>query len=478
MNGLKRLSGSTLFLALCMATGALAGVMAQPLGHAAHVIGQLYLVVVNMAAIPLLIVAIFFGLRQMLELPRPGRRMASIAALAVGLVGACAVVGTLLGAAVMPGKHLSPQEHAQLGELVWRQGNALSEDTVSLMGQPGDGDGDGVHAGVSRQESVMRDLLPDNFFRVLAQGHTLGILVATLLFGLAFASLSRERTALLNGIFESAYRALGIIIDRANLMIPVLAFGASAYLTSTAQAATLGAMGGFLLCFMLSAIVLSIGAMAVISERAGLPMLTVLAEMKGPLLVGLASGSPTAPVPHAIEVMSARLGFSRGIAELTLPFGAVFLRAGAALYFALVTLFVANLYGKPLGGAELALVAMASTAAAFVSAGQSGIANVAFAGLTLGLLELPVESAGVLFLAIDLLCDGLRTVLSLLCVCVVVAWVSEGQPSERGAASVRNGAAAAALQFAFSGIQLMAAGTCLLLAGLLIVLLGIGLGAR
>lgn len=476
MNGLKRLSGSTLFLALCMATGALAGVMAQPLGRAAHVIGQLYLVVVNMAAIPLLIVAIFFGLRQVLELPRPGRRMASIAALGVGLVGACAVVGTLLGAAVMPGKHLSPQEHAQLGELVWRQGNALSEDTVSLMGPPGDGVG--VDAGVSRQESVMRDLLPDNFFRVLAQGHTLGILVATLLFGLAFASLSRERTALLNGIFESAYRALGIIIDRANLMIPVLAFGASAYLTSNAQAATLSAMGGFLLCFMLSATVLSIAAMAVISERAGLPVLTVLAEMKGPLLVGLASGSPTAPVPHAIEVMSARLGFSRGIAELTLPFGAVFLRAGAALYFALVTLFVANLYGKPLGGAELALVAMTSTAAAFVSAGQSGIANVAFAGLTLGLLELPVESAGVLFLAIDLLCDGLRTVLSLLCVCVVVAWVSEGQPSERGAASVRDDAGGSALQFAFSGIQLMAAGICLLLAGSLIVLLGIGLGAR
>jgi Na+/H+-dicarboxylate symporter len=270
---------------------------------------------------------------------------------------------------------------------------------------------------------------------------------------------------------------LGIIIDRANLLIPVLAFGASAYLTSNAQAATLGAMGGFLLCFMLSAIVLSIAAMAVISARAGLPFLSVLAEMKGPLLVGLASGSATAPVPHAIEVMSARLGFSRGVAELALPFGAVFLRGGAALYFALVTLFVANLYGRPLGGAELVLVAAGSMAAAFVSAGHGGAANVAFAGLTLGLLELPVEAAGVLFVAIDLLCDGLRTVLSLLCVCVVVAWVSDGLSSERAAG--RDGTAGRApLQLAFSGMQLMLMGSCMVLAGLLIVLLGIGLGAR
>lgn len=476
MSTLNRLSGSTLLLAFCMATGALAGIVVQPLGHAAYLLGQLYLVVVNMAAMPLLVVAIFFGLRQILDLPRPGKRIALMAVWAVALVAACAVGGTLLGAAVMPGKHLSPQEQAQLGELVWRQGNALTDDSVSLLAEPDAGAGLGD--GVSLRESVMRDLLPDNFFRVLAQGHTLGILVATLLFGLAFASLSRERTALLDGIFESSYRALGVIIDRANLMIPVLAFGASAYLTSSAQAATLGAMGGFLLCFMLSAVVLSTAAMAIISARAGLPILVVLAEMKGPLLVGLASGSATAPVPHAIEVMSARLGFSRGVAELALPFGAVFLRAGAALYFALVTLFVANLYGKPLGGADLALVAVGSAAAAFVSAGQSGVANVAFSGLTLGLLELPVEAAGVLFLAIDLLCDGLRTVLSLLCVCVVVAWVSEGQPSERAAATRDAATGHTRLQLAFSGVQLMLAGCCMVLAGLLIVVLGIGLGAR
>ncbi|PTN51913.1 sodium:dicarboxylate symporter, partial [Achromobacter xylosoxidans] len=86
MSALNRLSGSTVLLAFCMATGALAGVMAQPLGHAAYLVGKLYLVVVNMAAMPLLVVAIFFGLRQVLDMPRPGRRIALTAALAVALV--------------------------------------------------------------------------------------------------------------------------------------------------------------------------------------------------------------------------------------------------------------------------------------------------------------------------------------------------------------------------------------------------------
>lgn len=482
MSVIRRLSGSTLVLALCMATGALAGIMAAPLGRAAYLIGQFYLLIVNMAAIPLLVVAIFFGLRQVLELPRPARRMATIAGLAVAMVAACAVAGTLVGAALMPGKHLTVAEQATLGEVVWRQGSALTDDAVSLSATPAREVDAGTSAGAAqdaRQASVLRNLLPDNFFRVLAQGHTLGILVATLLFGLAFASLSRERTALLNGIFESSYRALGIIIDRANLMIPVLAFGASAYLTSHAQTATLAAMGGFLLCFMVSAAVLALLAIGVIAARAGQPLSGVLGEMKGVLLVALASGSPTAPIPLAIEAMSARLGFSRGIAELALPFGAVFVRAGAALYFALVIVFVAHLYGRALGPGDLAMVAAAAAVASFVSAGQSGVATVGFAGLALAWLELPVEAAGVVFLAIDLLCDGLRTVLSLLCVCVVVAWVSEGLPSERAAAAVARGAAPqAALQLAFTRAQLMVAGSCMVLAGLLIVLLGIGLGAR
>ena len=63
MKTLRSLSNSTLVLLLCVATGALCGVFAAPAGAAAYLIGQLYLAVVNMAAIPLLVVATFFGLR-------------------------------------------------------------------------------------------------------------------------------------------------------------------------------------------------------------------------------------------------------------------------------------------------------------------------------------------------------------------------------------------------------------------------------
>jgi Na+/H+-dicarboxylate symporter len=549
MNTLRSLSNSTLVLLLCVATGALCGVFAAPAGAAAYLIGQLYLAVVNMAAIPLLVVATFFGLRQVLQLPRPILRVSTIGMLAVCAVGLCAALGTLAGRAAMPGERLSPAAYAHLGELVLQSAKSGDEVNVALSGDE-TASVPVRNAKASRMEArtesstkarteaqtsavtmteaptqapteapaadrasharqtdtvthavayTVHDLIPDNFYRALAQGRTLAILSGTILFGMAFAALSREQSTMLSSVFEGIYRTLEAIIEHANLMIPALAFGAAAYVASHVDRATLDAMKSFLLCFISLSAALAVLALATIAARCGEPLLRVVAALKAPLLIGLMSGSETAPIPHTIEAMSARLGFSRGVVELVVPLGAVFIRAGTALYFALVTVFVANLYARPLDAVDLALVGIASTVAAFASAGQNGVANIGFAGVVLSMLQLPVEAAGVLFIAIDLLCEGPRNVLSLLSVCTVIAFVSAGLPFEQAAkddarALQRYGQQHAhrqghmqghahahpqpVLQFTFSRAQLALAGGCVLMAASLIVLLGVGVGAR
>jgi Na+/H+-dicarboxylate symporter len=178
--------------------------------------------------------------------------------------------------------------------------------------------------------------------------------------------------------------------------------------------------------------------------------------------------------------MSAALGFSRGVVELVVPFGSVFLRAGSALYFALATLFVANLYERPLDAGDIVLIAAAAALASFISAGQNGVATVGYMGVVLSFLHLPVEAAGVLFVTIDLICEGPRNVLSLLSVCTVIALVSAGLPSERTQVVDQHGDAqlGQVLRFEFTRAQLMLAAGCVTVAASLIVLMGIGVGAR
>src|SRR6202012_5950598 len=130
-------------------------------------------------------------LRQVLALPRPGVRVATIAGLAVGLVALCALGGTLDGVLMMPGQNLSAAAHAQLGELVLKSASDAEEMRITLFAPL-------THAAASVSPLGVQDLFPDNFYRVLAQGRSLGILTGTILFGLAFATLSSQRSQMLN----------------------------------------------------------------------------------------------------------------------------------------------------------------------------------------------------------------------------------------------------------------------------------------
>ena len=467
---LARLSNSALALLLCMAVGALVGIYAPVVGAWGHVVGQLYLAVVSMASVPLLVVATFFGLRLLMSLPAAGRRMLMIAGCALLLVLACAAVGVLSGWLTSPASHINAEARAQLGAMVMQgasdEGIGLYED----RGAP-------VVAQAARTWAVM---FPDNFFRALADGQSLGILTCAVLFGLAFSVFSRERGQALSQLFEAIYRALEIIIDSANRFLPLIAFGMSAHLFSQADPASLRAMGGFISQFLLLVVVLGALALAFVQRRSGLPMMDVLRHLKAPVLVSLVSASSTASIPHTIEAMSTRLGFSRGVVELIVPLAAVYLRAGSALYYALLTMFVAHLYGRSMDVADLALIGMGACAAAFASAGTNSMANLGFAVMVLAVLQLPPEAAMALFAAIDSLCEGPRNVLALLACCVLIAVVSAGLPSERTALAQPEllPAPAAPLRLVLTRTQAMLLAGGAALTAALIVLLGVGIGLR
>ncbi|PMS18568.1 sodium:dicarboxylate symporter [Trinickia dabaoshanensis] len=473
MNALRQLPNSAPVLLLCIVLGCIAGAFVEPVGAAAYAIGQVYISLVTMAAVPLLVVAMFFGLRQLLALPRPGLRIGTMLMMAIALVALGGAAGTVAGVLTAPGLHLPAAAHAQLGRLILASGGNAGEVSMTLFSQGAAAASDGAFA--------LTDVVPDNFFGALANGRALGILTCTILFGMAFAALSSEQTKVLNGIFESVYRALEALIDYANLLLPVLVFGTAAHLVAHTPREILSAMSGFISVFLVSALGLSCIAVAAIAIRTRVSFGRALTCLRAPMLVSFTSGTATAAIPHTIEAMSAKLGCSRGVAELVVPFGAVFVRAGSALYFALVTSFVANLYAHSLDVADYAMIGAAATLAAFASAGRNGAGGIAAAGIALSLLRLPTEAALVLFVAIDLVCDGPRNLLSLLSTCTVVALVSAGLQAERAPASAQSTTPygeSALVRLAFTRAQLALVAGCAIVAASLIVIMGIGVGAR
>ena len=239
-------------------------------------------------------------------------------------------------------------------------------------------------------------------------------------------------------------------------------------------------MGSFVAGFATLCALLSALAIVVVWRNGTAPLSLVLSCLKTPAVISLTSASSTAGIPDTIRAMSAKLGYSRGIVELVVPAAAIFVRAGSAVYFALLAVFVANVYGHPLGGNELLVIGLGAAVAAFASAGASSLAVVGSGGVVLSMLNLPIEAALALFLAIDLICEAPRNLLSMLVCCVLIVLVCKGLPSERTVElkSAEEALPPAPLQFTFTRATASAVLlTSLVLAGLIVVA-GISVGQR
>jgi Na+/H+-dicarboxylate symporter len=337
-------------------------------------------------------------------------------------------------------------------------------------------------AGSAQDEGPASQIIkpvPDNFFRALSLGHVNTILVGALIFGASFALYTGKRKNALMENFEGIYRTLERIISHANTFLPVVVFVTAAGFVATTDKRTLVATSSFLATFFcLSALVCSV-ALIYIWRRAGTSLLTTLGALKTPIVISLTAASTTAAIPDAIEGLATRLGFSRGLSEFIVPMASVFVRCGVALYFALFAIFVAQLYGMEIGPVEFVLIVFGASGAALFSAGQPGLASLSQMGFVLHLLNLPIEAAIPIALAIELLCEGLRSAMTLLTTCAIVAFTSERTEAVRASApDLAQHIPDEKLIFSFSRLNAAIILASAFFAGILIIIAGIGVGMR
>ena len=171
----------------------------------------------------------------------------------------------------------------------------------------------------------------------------------------------------------------------------------------------LQAMAQFVLAlFVVSAILLALSAVIIWKRSTG-TLGQTLRALQGPFALALATRSSAVCMPIMIESLVERLGFARAKVELMVPLTVSLLRIGPVVYYVCATMFIAQLYGRSLTLMEVGIVLLASVLAGFASAGMTGLVTVSLIGMTCTYLGLPFEAAFILVLAVDPICDILRT---------------------------------------------------------------------
>ena len=384
-------------LALGGAFGLLLPELAQKFGF----IGDIYVDLLKMTTLPFMISAVIFSLQRLFRDGGTSRLLMRVISVFLGASATVAVVGAIVLLVMHPGANISTATMQTFGLMVGN--DSSSSDTVmNLYGAD-------LPAKSLNLSDVLASLVPTNIFAALANGDALKALVFALLFGLAVGRVPERISVGLSQSLETVYHACQKLMHWLSYPLPLILFCMSAAQLGKSGVGPLHAMLQFVLAFFVASALLLVLAAVIIWKRSSHSLGKTLDALRAPFALALATRNSAACMPSMIESLADGLGFARSRVELLVPLTISLLRVGPMVYYVCATHFIAQLYGHSLGVVEVVTVLLASVLAGFASAGMTGLVTVSLVGMTCAYLRLPFEAAFILFLAVDPLCDMLRT---------------------------------------------------------------------
>jgi len=385
----------------CLVAGFAVGTLAPEFAVKLGFIGDVYVDLLKMITLPFMVSAVIFSLQRLFREGGTGKLLGRVVMVFMAFSVTVAILGALTLLIMRPGENLSAATMQTFGQIV---GNDLnSSDTVmSLQGT------DTVKKSIGFSE-VLLSLVPTNIFSALATGDTLKALVFAMLFGLAVGHVPSRISDGLTHSLETIYHSCQTLVRWLNYPLPIVLFCMSAAQLGKTGMEPLQAMIQFVVAFSVASVIALVIAAIIIWRRSNNSFGQTLNALRGPFALALATRSSATCMPIMIESLADRLGFARSRVELLVPLSVSLLRVGPVIYYVCATLFIAQLYGRSLSAMDIAIVLSASVLAGFASAGMTGLVTVSLVGMTCTYLGLPFEAAFILFLAVDPICDMLRT---------------------------------------------------------------------
>ena len=345
-------------------------------------IGTAFVDLLKMVVIPLVASVIFVGVASMGDLRKLGR----LGVATISFFAVTSVISILLGMGMM--QLMLP----------------LASESATLVLQTGAPEAPVLPGPVE----FLLSLIPSNPFAAAADGALLPLIVFTILVAAATGALRKQDRDRLLSLANSFAAALIKLVHWILLTAPVGVFALAAPITARSGWAMLQSLGAFILAVLAGLLVfisvVYLPAVWFISRRSPLSFLKACAS---PVLIALSSASSAATLPAMLEAADKELRLSRSVSSFVIPLGSATCRAGSALFQGAGVVFLAWLYGVPLGLTGIGGVVLAILLVSFTVAGipAGGVMSLAPA---LGGVGIPLDGLAVL-LGVDRIPDMART---------------------------------------------------------------------
>jgi proton glutamate symport protein len=235
-------------------------------------------------------------------------------------------------------------------------------------------------------------MVPTNIFRAFSQGASLAVIFVSILMGISLgvnrSPASGRLLEVVRGLYETFLKILNWALYALPLGLFCLVAGQIAML-GTQYLVTLSKVVGI---FYVCCSVLCVIYLLVIRLVTGLSTLTILKALRDPLALAFVASNSLVAMPLALQHLEDDLKQPHDVVELVVPLGIVMNRHAYPLLFALMTVFVSQIYNHPLSLAQLVQVSFAGAITGMAAIGPA--ASVApMLGLILSPLGLPTGLA-------------------------------------------------------------------------------------
>jgi aerobic C4-dicarboxylate transport protein len=238
------------------------------------------------------------------------------------------------------------------------------------------------------------NIIPKTMVSGFANGDILQILFFSVLFAFGLAAAGERAQPMLN-VIDSFSQGLFWIIGLAMKVSPVAAFGAIAFTVSKFGFGSLLSLGKLVAEFYLTCALFFILVLLPVARYSGFSLLKLMRYIRAELLLVIGTSSSESVFPQLLQKLE-RLGCEKSVVGLVLPTGYAFNHDGTCLYFAAVSVFLAQATNTALGWQEqLALLVVLL----LTSKGGAGVAGSAIAVLAATLAAtnaIPVSSIAVI----------------------------------------------------------------------------------
>lgn len=269
---------------------------------------------------------------------------------------------------------------------------------------------EGISNGVALDEFFL-NFIPSNIINALAEGILLPIIIFAIFLGYGIGNLEEEKTAkfgaFLNIWIEGIYKVVAVIIK----LSPVGIFGFIANDLATTGFDKLLGLAQFVLGTFIAYAILALLIFPTIAFIFKIPYKKVVSSIWDLITLAFVSGSSSVVLPPLLERLKSQ-GHDETVIDLTVPLGYSFNLQGAAVYFAMATIFIANAYNIQFSFLGLLYIILILTLIGKTAATvPSGAIVVLLASAPQ--LGLPVEGVTLIF-AVDFFVNAGRTALNVL----------------------------------------------------------------